>query len=115
MGPKSTEIKVDFQPLHSDDIKHSILRAFADSLKYLHEMPIIDFTEIPLASTKGAGRDQFELFTREFLNLEGFKIIEAPDWGPGVGDPADEDVAGGVHAVFVSVPEHGVKRTLLTN
>jgi hypothetical protein len=31
-------------------------------------MPILDFKEIPLAS-KGPGRDQFELFARDLLEL----------------------------------------------
>lgn len=47
-------------------------------------MGAIDFTEIPSAGA-GAGRDQFELFAREFLVQEGFRIVEDVDRGPDAG------------------------------
>lgn len=43
-------------------------------------MAILDFTEIAVP-TGGPGRDSFELFSREFLHLLGFKILEEPDRG----------------------------------
>lgn len=43
-------------------------------------MPAIDFTEIPVP-TAGPGRDRFELFARDVLDLLGFKILEGPDRG----------------------------------
>jgi HJR/Mrr/RecB family endonuclease len=44
----------------------------------------LDFREIPSAQS-GADRDQFELFAREFLVQEGFRIVEGPDRGPDKG------------------------------
>lgn len=43
-------------------------------------MAALNFTEIPLASA-GPQRDSFELFARELLESEGFRIIEQPDRG----------------------------------
>lgn len=43
-------------------------------------MPALDFTEIPTAA-EGPLRDRFELFAREFLEAEGFHIVEQPDRG----------------------------------
>ncbi|GAA0566706.1 hypothetical protein GCM10009416_00870 [Craurococcus roseus] len=43
-------------------------------------MPALDFTEIPSASA-GSLRDRFELFARELLEAEGFRILEQPDRG----------------------------------
>lgn len=47
-------------------------------------MSAIDFKEIPLP-TKGAERDQFEFFARDFLKLLGFEIIIGPDRGADAG------------------------------
>lgn len=43
-------------------------------------MATLDFTEIA-APSSGPGRDSFELFSREFLQLLGFRIVEEPDRG----------------------------------
>lgn len=43
-------------------------------------MAALDFTEIPSAQS-GPERDRFELFAREFLVAEGFRIVEQPDRG----------------------------------
>lgn len=43
-------------------------------------MPALDFTEIA-PPTAGPGRDRFELFARDTLELLGFKVIEGPDRG----------------------------------
>jgi hypothetical protein len=43
-------------------------------------MPVIDFTEIPEA-TSGPRRDEFELFAREFLELIGYRAVTGPDRG----------------------------------
>jgi hypothetical protein len=60
-------------------------------------MPIIDFKEIPLSSSAGSARDQFELFAREFLQVQGFRIVEAPDRGPDQGrDLIVEELRTGV-------------------
>jgi hypothetical protein len=59
-------------------------------------MPILDFKEIAPAS-RGAARDQFELFAREFLELVGFKIISGPDRGADAGrDLIVEEIRAGV-------------------
>lgn len=42
---------------------------------------ILDFTEIPQANKGGGLQDTFELFTRDFLQLLGYRIIESPDRG----------------------------------
>lgn len=47
-------------------------------------MPVFDFREIPIPSS-GASRDQFELFAREFMEMEGFKVLSGPDRGPDLG------------------------------
>lgn len=43
-------------------------------------MAALEFTEIPSAQS-GPDRDRFELFAREFLIAEGFRIVEQPDRG----------------------------------
>lgn len=43
-------------------------------------MAALDLTEIPSAQG-GPERDRFELFAREFLVAEGFRIVEEPDRG----------------------------------
>lgn len=43
-------------------------------------MPALDFTEIAVP-TAGSGRDVFELFARDVLDLLGFKVLEGPDRG----------------------------------
>jgi len=43
-------------------------------------MAALDLTEIPPAQA-GAKRDQFELFARDFLVSEGFRVVEEPDRG----------------------------------
>jgi hypothetical protein len=59
-------------------------------------MPILDFKEISPA-TGGAARDQFELFTREFLDLVGFKIVIDPDRGADAGrDLIVEEIRAGI-------------------
>lgn len=47
-------------------------------------MPTLDFTEIAVAHA-GAGRDDFELFARDFLEAQGFEILVGPDRGPDAG------------------------------
>jgi Restriction endonuclease len=44
-------------------------------------MTALNFKEIP-SPQAGPGRDQFELFAREFLVLKGFKVVDGPDRGP---------------------------------
>jgi hypothetical protein len=44
-------------------------------------MAALDFAEIATPQS-GPNRDQFELFAREFLVAEGFRIVEQPDRGP---------------------------------
>jgi hypothetical protein len=44
-------------------------------------MGALDLREIASAKA-GPKRDEFELFAREFLELQGFKIVEGPDRGP---------------------------------
>jgi len=59
-------------------------------------MPVIDFKEIAVA-TSGAQRDQFELFAREFLDGQGFKIVIGPDRGPDAGrDLVVEEIRTGI-------------------
>lgn len=54
-----------------------------------------DFKEIA-SGQAGAGRDQFEMFAREFLVQEGFKIIVGPDRGPDNGrDLIVEEIRSG--------------------
>jgi hypothetical protein len=43
-------------------------------------MAALDFKEIPSAQS-GPERDRFELFAREFLVAEGFRVVEQPDRG----------------------------------
>lgn len=47
-------------------------------------MPALNFEEIAPAHT-GGNRDQFELFARDFLEAEGFSIVDHPDRGPDAG------------------------------
>lgn len=47
-------------------------------------MPALNFCEIQVAQA-GPERDQFELFARDFLEAEGFEIVEGPDRGPDAG------------------------------
>jgi hypothetical protein len=47
-------------------------------------MPVFDFKEIP-AAARGASRDQFEIFAREFLEYFGFSVVIGPDRGPDAG------------------------------
>jgi hypothetical protein len=47
-------------------------------------MAMLQFREIPTAQS-GVDRDQFELFAREFLVLDGFTIVTGPDRGPDAG------------------------------
>ncbi len=42
---------------------------------------IIDFKEIPAGNEGGDGQDQFELFSRDFLEGLGFKILQHPSRG----------------------------------
>jgi hypothetical protein len=42
---------------------------------------IINFKEIPLANSGEGNQDTFENFTKEFLELYGFQIIESPSRG----------------------------------
>ncbi|MCT7614904.1 restriction endonuclease [Aliarcobacter butzleri] len=44
-------------------------------------MPVLDFKEIPQANTGSGNQDTFELFTRDFLEFLGYKIINEPDRG----------------------------------
>ena len=44
-------------------------------------MPAIDFKEIPPGNNKGGEQDIFELFARDFLELLGCEIVEAPGRG----------------------------------
>ena len=44
-------------------------------------MAVLDFTEIAQA-TGGADRDEFELFSRDLLQLIGFEVVQGPDRGP---------------------------------
>lgn len=58
-------------------------------------MGALDFKEIPPAQS-GPERDKFELFAREFLIAEGFRIVEHPDRGADGGRDiiAEEDRVG---------------------
>ena len=47
-------------------------------------MPILDFTEIPMAGS-GQHRDAFELFARDFLDAAGYIVVTGPDRGPDAG------------------------------
>lgn len=47
-------------------------------------MPALDFAEIAVAYA-GVGRDDFELFARDFLVTQGFEILVGPDRGPDAG------------------------------
>lgn len=42
---------------------------------------VLDFKEIPLANTGNGDQDTFELFSRDFLEMIGYKIIQHPDRG----------------------------------
>ena len=59
-------------------------------------MPVLDFREIPSAAA-GAGRDQFELFAREFLGFVGLRPVVHPDRGADAGrDLIVEEIRTGV-------------------
>jgi hypothetical protein len=45
-------------------------------------MPIIDFTEIPIANTGKGDQDIFELFARDYFDALGFGIEQGPSRGP---------------------------------
>lgn len=45
-------------------------------------MPILDFNEIPQASSSEGDQDKFELFTRDVLSSIGYKIQSSPGRGP---------------------------------
>lgn len=42
---------------------------------------VLDFKEIPQANTGSGQQDTFELFTRDFLQILGYEIIQQPDRG----------------------------------
>src|SRR3954452_21958206 len=56
----------------------------ADFLSEMFPDRHLDFKEIATAHA-GTGRDQFELFARDFLEAEGFEIVRGPDQGPDAG------------------------------
>jgi hypothetical protein len=45
-------------------------------------MPVLDFREIPASNVASGDQDKFELFARDLLRLEGYKIVSGPDRGP---------------------------------
>lgn len=58
---------------------------------------LLDFKEIPQANTGNGDQDTFELFSRDFLECAGYKIIEEPNRGPdGKKDMIVEEVLMGV-------------------
>lgn len=60
---------------------------------------ILDFTEIPQANKGGGLQDTFELFTRDFLQLLGYRIIENPDRGPdGKRDLIVDEILSGINS-----------------
>ncbi len=60
---------------------------------------ILDFTEIPEANKGGGLQDTFELFTRDFLQLLGYRIIESPDRGPdGKRDLIVDEILSGINS-----------------
>ena len=60
---------------------------------------ILDFKEIPQANKGGGLQDTFELFTRDFLQLLGYRIIESPDRGAdGKRDLIVDEILSGVHS-----------------
>jgi hypothetical protein len=42
---------------------------------------ILDFKEIPQANSGGGDQDTFELFTRDFLEVLGYEVLQHPDRG----------------------------------
>jgi hypothetical protein len=59
-------------------------------------MAALDFEEIKTPAA-GPGRDQFELFAREFLSYLGYRIVSGPDRGPDGGrDLIVEEVRTGI-------------------
>jgi len=44
-------------------------------------MPVVDFTEVPLANIGSGSQDTFELFARDFLAALGFEVEEGPSRG----------------------------------
>ena len=60
---------------------------------------ILDFTEIPQANKGGGLQDTFELFTRDFLQLLGYRIIESPDRGAdGKRDLIVDEILSGINS-----------------
>ena len=60
---------------------------------------ILDFTEIPEANKGGGLQDTFELFTRDFLQLLGYRIIESPDRGAdGKRDLIVDEILSGINS-----------------
>lgn len=60
---------------------------------------LLDFKEIPQANKGGGLQDTFELFTRDFLEYLGYKIIEHPDRGAdGKRDLIVEETMSGIHS-----------------
>ena len=45
-------------------------------------MNMLNFKDIPLANTGDGNQDTWELFSRDFLILRGYKIVEEPSRGP---------------------------------
>lgn len=62
---------------------------------------ILDFKEIPVANQGGGLQDTFELFTRDFLQYLGYRIICDPDRGPdGKKDMIVEEVIEGIASEY---------------
>lgn len=58
---------------------------------------ILDFKEIPEANRGGGLQDTFELFTRDFLQYLGYKIVSNPDRGAdGKKDLIVEEIVNGI-------------------
>lgn len=63
---------------------------------------ILDFTEIPQANKSGGLQDAFELFTRDFLQLLGYRIIESPDRGAdGKRDLIVDEILSGISSEVI--------------
>ncbi|AXG71784.1 hypothetical protein KORDIASMS9_04042 [Kordia sp. SMS9] len=58
---------------------------------------ILDFKEIPKANTGNGDQDTFELFSRDFLEILGYEIIQQPDRG-----------ADGKKDLIVQESRHGI-------
>lgn len=60
-------------------------------------MAILNFKEIPPANSATGEQDEFELFSRDFLEFAGYKIISEPDRGQDGGiDILVEEIRSGV-------------------